>query len=178
MVLLNNMSLDFAQASGGIGAFNLNLKSFLFQLITFALVLLVLKRWVLPPLMKTMENRRLALEQSLADAKATEEALASAESRAEQIISRARAAADEVLVEARKTAEGIIASAETAASERAALIIKDAEARLDQERQALRTQLRAELAELVALATEKILRKKLDEQADRVLIEQSLKDLA
>ena len=75
-MLLNNMSLDFAQASGGIGAFNLNLKSFLFQLITFALVLLVLKRWVLPPLMKTMENRRLALEQSLADAKATEEALA------------------------------------------------------------------------------------------------------
>lgn len=175
------MPVNFAEAGGaasGIGAFNINLKSFLFQLVTFVIVLLILKRWVLPPLMATMEKRRQTLEKSLEQAKATEEALARAESRAEEIIAKARTAADEALAEGRKTAEGLIANAETAAAERAALIIKDAEARLDQERQQLRTELRAELAELVADATEKILRQKLDDQADRALIEQSLKELA
>lgn len=175
-----NMPIQFAEASGpasGIGAFNINLKSFLFQLITFVIVLLVLKRWVLPPLMATMEKRRETLEKSLEQAKATQEALAQAETRADEIIAKARAAADEALAEGRKTAEGIIANSETAAAERAALIVKDAEARLDQERQQLRTELRAELAELVADATEKIIRQKLDKQADRILIERSLKEL-
>ncbi|MEK7095748.1 MAG: F0F1 ATP synthase subunit B [Patescibacteria group bacterium] len=176
-----NIPVQFAEASepaSGIGAFNINLKSFLFQLTTFVIVLLVLKRWVLPPLMTTMEKRRETLEKSLEQAKATQEALAQAETRAEEIIAKARVAADEALAEGRKTIEGMIVNAEATAAERAALIIKDAEARLGQERQRLRTELRAELAELVAAATEKIIRQKLDKQADRILIEQSLKELA
>lgn len=172
-----NLSTQFADASG-IGAFNINLKAFLFQLVTFVLVVLAFKRWVLPPILKTMQERQNTLEKSLEQAKETQEALARAETRSEQIIAKARAAADAALAEGRKTAEGVIANSETAAAQRAVLIIKDAEARLDQERQKLRSELRAELAELVAEATEKIIHQKLDDQADRALIEKSLKELA
>ena len=172
-----NIIPKFADASG-IGAFNINLKAFIFQLVTFLLVLLAFKRWVLPPILRTMQERQKTLEKSLEQAKAIEEALARAESRAEEIIAGARGAADEALAEGRKSAEGIIAGAEASAAERTVLIIKDAEARLDQERQKLRTELRAELAGLVADATEKIIRQKLDEHADRALIERSLKELA
>lgn len=175
-----NMPVQFAEASGstsGIGAFNINLKSFLFQLVTFVIVLLVLKRWVLPPLLTTMEKRRETLERSLEQAKQTEEALARAGTKAEEIIAQARTHADEALAEVRKSAEGVIFNAEAAAAERAALIVKDAEARLEQERTKLREELKAELADLVADTTEVIIRQKLDEPNDRKLIEQTLKEI-
>jgi F-type H+-transporting ATPase subunit b len=118
---------------------------------------------------------RRALEQSLVDAQATEEALAKAEAGAEDILSKARAQADEALAEAKDAGSGIIAKAETAAAERAELIIKEAESRLAEERDKLRTQLRAELADLVSDATAKIIHEKLDQKRDMSLIERAIK---
>lgn len=177
-----NLSTKFAQAqapsgSGSISAFNLNLKSFLFQLITFAIVLLVLRRWVLPKLISTLEQRRETLEKSLTQAKETEETLARAEVKAEEILARARAQADESLRTVKKTAEGIIADAEAAAAKRSQLIIKEVEAQLSQEKNNLRLELRDELAELVTLAAEKIIRQKLNASTDRSLIEQTLQEV-
>jgi F-type H+-transporting ATPase subunit b len=71
----------------------------------------------------------------------------------------------------------VVAKAESAAAERAELIIKDAESRLDEERQKLRAELRAELADLVADATEKIIHEKLDEKHDMSLIERAIKGI-
>lgn len=171
-----NMPLQFAEASG-IGAFNINLKAFLFQLITFVLVILVFKRWVLPPILKTMQERQKTLESSLEQAKATEEALVRAGAKAEEIIAQARVHADEASAQARKSAEEVIVGAETVGAERAALIIKDAEARLASERVKLRDELKSELADLVADATEIIIRQKLDQPSDRKLIEQALREI-
>lgn len=174
------MSVQFAEASGptsGIGAFNINLKSFLFQLVTFVLVVLVFKRWVLPPILKTMQERQNTLERSLEQAKQTEEALSRAEVKAEEIIAKARTHADEAMAQARKSAEEFIVSAETAAAQRATLIIKDAQGRLDSERAKLRNELKTELADLVADATEIIIRQKLDQPNDRKLVEQALKEI-
>jgi F-type H+-transporting ATPase subunit b len=171
-------TLQFAEGSSGISSLGVNGKSFLFNLITFVIVLLILRRWVFPKLVATLEARRKTLEESLVHARQTEEALTKAEAKAEELLARARVQADEALAEAKKQAEVIIAKAETEAGERARRIIADAEARLDQERQHLHQQLRSELAELVVTATEKVLRKKLDERQDRELIEKSMKELA
>lgn len=173
-----NFPTKFGEASSGIGAFNINLKGLAFQFVTFVIVLLVFKRWVIPPIQKTLEERRKTLEKGLTDAKATEEALALAETRAEEIIARARAQADVALAEAKKAGAGVVADAEAAAAERATLIIRDAEARLAQEQAKLHQQLRGELAGLVAKATEKIIHEKLDSERDRTLIEQSLRGLS
>ena len=169
---------DTSQTASGLGAFNLNVKEFLFQLITFVLVLLVLKRWVLPKLLATLEERRQTLEKSLVQAKQTEETLIRAEAKAEDILARARAQADQALAEAKKASGNVIADAETAAAERASIIIKEAEARLGEEREKLRQELRGELAELVADATEKIIHQKLDTRRDMSLIERAIRGIA
>jgi F-type H+-transporting ATPase subunit b len=171
---------QFAQAdsgSSGLGAFNLNVKGFLFQLATFVLVLLIIRKWVVPKLAETINKRQETLEQSLENARATEQALAQAEARAEEILGKARSLADEALAEAKDAGAGIVAKAETAAGERAELIVKEAESRLDEERQKLRAELRAELADLVADATEKIIHEKLDEKRDMSLIERAIKGI-
>jgi len=176
---LISLNTKFAESSsGGISSLGLNLKSFIFQLITFLIVLAVLRKWVIPKIVETMEKRQDMLEQSLKNAKATEEALTKAEARAEEILARARKEADEALAETKKAASGIIANAETAASERAAIIIKEAEARLNEEREKLRQELRQELAVLVADATEKIIEEKLDAKQDMSLIERAIKGIA
>lgn len=167
-----------ASSSGGISSLGINLKAFIFQLITFVIVLLILRRWVFPKLVATLEARRKTLEESLVQAKHTEEALRAAEIKAGEILKAARAQADTALAEAGSRAEKLIAKAEAAASERSARIISEAEVRLEQEHQQLHEELKAELAELVAIATEKVLRKKINEHEDRALIEQSLKELA
>lgn len=169
---------DATDSSGGLGAFNINLKDFVFQLITFLIVLAVLRKWVVPKIVETMEKRQETLEQSLKNAKATEEALAKAESRAEEILARARKEADDAIAETKKAAAGVIADAETAAGERAAIIINEAEARLNEEREKMRQELRQELAVLVANATEKIIEEKVDVKRDMSLIERAIKGIA
>ena len=176
--LPTQFAAEATDSSGGLGAFNINLKDFIFQLITFLIVLAVLRKWVIPKIVETMEKRQDMLEQSLKNAKATEEALTKAEARAEEILARARKEADEALAETKKAASGIITNAETAASERAAIIIKEAEARLNEEREKLRQELRQELAVLVADATEKIIEEKLDAKQDMSLIERAIKGIA
>lgn len=172
-----NLNPQFADASG-IGAFNLNLKAFVFQLITFAIVLMVLRRWVLPKLVSTLDERRVTLEKSLTQAKQTEEILAKAETRSEEILAAARAQADEALAEAKKAGAGVITEAEVAAATRAGLIIKEAEARLSEERDKLRQELRKELAELVADATERIIDERLDVKRDMSLIERAIRGVS
>lgn len=169
---------QFAKAdSGGISSLGLNIKSFLFQLATFVIVLLILRRWVFPKLVATLEARRKTLEESLAQARQTEETLHKAEVQAAEILKKARTQADTALADAQSKAEEVISQSETVAAERAARIIKEAQEHLSQERQQLSQQLKKELAGLVAAATEKVLRKKLDDKTDRALIEQSLKEL-
>lgn len=168
---------ETSSTSSGIGAFNINLKSFIFQLVTFLIVLLVFKRWVLPPITKTLEARRQTVEESLTKAKETEEALAKAEQKAEDILQKARGQADQSLTEANKHAKELISKAESSADVQAQRIIKEAQERLAQERDKLHDQLKGELADLVVLTTEKVLRQKINELEDRRLIEDSLKEV-
>jgi F-type H+-transporting ATPase subunit b len=163
--------------SSGLGAFNLNVKAFLFQLATFILIILILRKWVTPKLVETIDKRRETLEQSLENAKATEEALAQAQEKSEEILNKARAQADQALSEAKDAGNAIVAKAEAAAAQRAELIVKEAESRLAEEREKMHLELRAELASLVSDATEKIIQEKLDQKQDMSLIERALKGL-
>lgn len=165
-------------SSTGISSLGINLKGFIFQLITFLLVMLILRRWVFPKLVATLEARRAALEESLAQAKRTQEALERAELKSDELLAKARAQADSAMADAKTRADQLIAAGEAAASERAARIIKDAQGQLGKEREKLHTQLKKELAELVVTTTEKVLRNKIDAKADRALIEKSLKELS
>jgi F-type H+-transporting ATPase subunit b len=177
---LTNLPILFAEAetsSEGLGAFNINLKSFLFQLATFVIVLLILKKWVFPKLVATIEARRQTLEESLVKAKQTEEALAKAELKAGEIINTAREQADRSLAEAKAQAKEVIAKAEASAEVSAQRLLAEAQERLGQERLKLREELKDELADLVLLTTEKVLDEKINESSDRRLVERALKEM-
>jgi F-type H+-transporting ATPase subunit b len=177
--LLISLNTQFAEdSSGGISSLGLNFKSFIFQLITFLIVLAILRKWVFPKLVATLEERRKVLEQSLVQARQTEETLHNAEAKASEILKQARVDADSALADAKVQAKEIISTAEKSGEESAIRIIKDAEEHLSQERSKLRSELKEELADLVVDTTEKVLRKRLSAKEDLELINDHIKELS
>jgi len=175
------MALPYPQIASdqasGIGAFNINLRAFLFQLLTFVIVLYIFKRWILPPLTKTLEARRKTVEESLANAAKTKDELEKAEARVKQMIAEGRASADDVIKGAQDEAKNLVAKAETAASAQAERVLNDAKDQISQEHNKLREELKGELASLVVLTTEKVLKTKLNAKEDAKLVEKSIEEI-
>src|SRR3569833_1020096 len=102
-------NLQFAaDSSGGISSLGINLKSYLFQLATFLIVLGILARYVYTKLIETLEARRATLEESLVQAKKTQEALEAAEQKAEAILHKARESADQAVADARSQSKDVV----------------------------------------------------------------------
>ena len=175
---MNNITY-FAQeaaASGGLGALGINLQGFLFQLITFVLVLILLRKFVYGKLIDTLEKRRQAVVDSLQAAEQSAKDLANTEEKVAALLDEARSEARGIVETAHKESGAMIEDAETKAGKKAEHIIASAEARMEQEIASARKALRSETAQLVALATEKVLGQKVDAKADAALIETAIKE--
>jgi len=175
---MNNITY-FAQeaaSAGGLGALGLNVQSFLFQLITFVLVLVLLRKFVYGKLIDTLEARRQAVVDSLQAAEQSAKDLASTEEKVAALLDEARSEARGIVETAHKESTVMIEDAETKAGKKAEHIIASAETRMEQEIASARKALRSETAQLVALATEKVLGVKVDAKADATLIETAIKE--
>ena len=165
-----------AAAAGGIGALGLNLQAFLFQLITFVLVLVILRKFVYGKLVDTLEARRQAVVDSLKAAEQSAKDLEQAEEKVSKLLDEAREEARGIVETAHKESTVMIEDAETKAAKKAEHIIASAESRMEQEIAAARRELRTETAQLVALATEKVLGQKVDAKTDAKLIATAIKE--
>lgn len=173
---MNSLTTFASEQASGIGALGLNVQSFVFQLITFVLVLLVLRKYVYGRLIDTLEARRQAVEDSLDKATAAAKELEETEAKVGQMIETARGEAQDIVALAHKEATAMVEEAELKAGKKAEHLVAQAEARLKQDIEAARKELRHETASLVALATEKVLRQKVGSKADKDLIAQALKE--
>lgn len=165
-----------AEASGGLGALGINLQGFLFQLITFVLVLMLLHKFVYKRLVETLEARRTAVIESLDNAKEAAAALEKTNEKTAELLKEARKEAADVVALAQKEAAKVAEEAETKASKKAAHLIEQAEARIHSDIAAARVSLHAEMVDLVASATEKVIQSKLDAKKDNDLIKKALEE--
>jgi F-type H+-transporting ATPase subunit b len=169
-------TVEKAESAGGIAALGLNWQSFLFQLITFVLVLLILRQFVFKKLVATLESRRQTVEDSIKQAAETEEKLKKAEETIAGMLAQARVQADDIVGTGHKEAAQLVEAAEAKAVQRAEHIVKEAKAQMDVEVTKARETLKTETAKLVAQATEKIIKEKLDANKDAQLISAALKN--
>lgn len=163
-----------AEQAGGIAALGIDLKAFLFQLITFVFVLLFLKKFVYTKLVDTLEKRHDAVVDSLEAAKKAAEDLSKAEEKVSELLAEARKESADIIATAHKEATSLVEEAETKARKKAEAIVSEARVQLDGEILKARTQLQKETKALVAAATEKIIGEKLTSSADEKLIERAL----
>lgn len=163
--------------SGGIfGALGIDWRLLVFQIIGFLIVVFVMGKFIFPVLNKSIEKREAAINEAadMAD-KARKDAL-EAEANIAKELEAARKQAQETIEIAHKEAAVMIEEAEAKAAKKSDHMIKQAEARLAQDISEARDALKRDTAELVALATGKIVREKVDAKKDASLIRDALKE--
>ncbi len=163
-----------AESAGGLAALGLNLQSFLFQLITFVIVLVILRVFVYKKLVATLDARQKAVEDSIKNAQLTDDKLKNAEKTIAGMLAEARAEADTLIAAGHKEAAQMVEAAESKAAARAEHIVKEAKAQMDVELGKARDALKKETAHLVAVATEQIIGEKLDATKDAKLVDAAI----
>jgi len=161
------MTLYLADPSAGLLDLSL---SFVAEVIAFIAMILVLGRWVYPRVMAAAEGRQRQIGEQLA---AAERARHEAEDRlrlAEAQFQEARAQAAGIIEGAGRSADQLRAELRARADEDARRIIENAARDIEAERKKAIDSVRTEVADLVVVATEKVVGESLDDQRHKKLI--------
>ncbi|NOX62376.1 MAG: F0F1 ATP synthase subunit B [Chloroflexi bacterium] len=146
------------------------------QIINFIILLLLLKRFLYPPLMNMLDERKQRIADSLAAAEVARKEAEEERARLMAQIEAERAEAQKRIAEASAQAErvraDILAEAKREAEELKARAIQEAEA----EKQRILAEAHKQIAELTVLATERVVRHGLDESLQHQLIEEFLSE--
>lgn len=147
------------------------------QLITFAVFVWFTMKFVWPPLLKAMKEREQRIAEGLAAAERGERALELAQQKAAEQLQHARQQATEIIEHANKRANQIAEESRQQIREEGERLLAAARADIQQEWQAAQQKLRAEVANLVIITTEKILARSLDSGMQHALLKQSLEEI-
>lgn len=164
-------------ASGPIGTLGINWKLFLAQLVNFGIVLFIFWKWVVKPLGKTLTDRQNKIESGLKNAAYMEDEKKKFEEWKSDEMKKVRTEAEKVLKTATDTAEKIKQETVTTAHDQANKMIEQAKSAIDQEKSQMLKDVKSSVAELVVMASEKILKAKLDGKKDHELVSESVKEI-
>lgn len=162
------------QTAGGLGALGVDVRGLLFQVLNFAILLLLLYRFAYRPLLTVLESRRQTIEESLKSAAQIEETRRALEEEQRTVLATARREAEVIVGKGEKAAQAIQTQAEATGKQAAQRLVTQAEAKVAQQVTSARAALKQETLGLVMAATEQILEQKLDDKQDKVLVESAL----
>jgi F-type H+-transporting ATPase subunit b len=149
---------------------NINL-TLIAQLLSFAVFVWFTMKFVWPPLVKAMDERKAKIAEGLAAAERGQHEQELAEKRAKDTLHKAKQQAAEIKSIAEKQAAVIIEEARDKGKEEGNRQLVLAKAEIEQETNKAREALRAKVAELVVLGAEKILRKEINADAHQDIVQ-------
>jgi len=152
---------------------NINL-TLIGQSITFAFFIWFCMKFVWPPIMKALAERRGKIADGLAAAEKGQHEEELAKKRAAEILKKAKDQAADIIRHAEKRAAEIIDEASTDAKAEGQRLIHAAEAEIAQSVTQAREHLRGQVVNLVVAGAGKVLKREIDAKANEDL----LKDLA
>ena len=153
-------------------ALGLNLGYLLVQVFNFLIIFIVLRAWVVGPIIGILERRRETIAQGLEDARVAAEARANAEVEAREIVAKAQTEANQKVREATERAEAAAREVQTRADADAAKAREAALAEAALERDRILADVRGQIAALAMAAAQRLIGEALDESRQRALIEE------
>ncbi len=164
--------------TGIVGTLGINWKLFLAQLVNFAIILYILRRFVFLPISKKLEERAEKIEKALQDAEEVEKQKTEFEEWKKQEMSKTRQEAADIIAKAETDAgvarEDLMKKTKSDQEK----VIKQAKDQIESDQQKALAQIKSEVADLVTSATERVLKKKLDDKHDMELIKKTLEELS
>lgn len=165
-----------AEKSEGIAALGIDPLAILAQGVTFLILFLIIKKFALGKIVKTLEDRRTTIEGSLDKAEALNRQNEEAEKRVNALLGEARKEAEAIVGKGREEATATIAEAETNAVSKAEKILADGKSQIEAEVVKAREALKKETLALVAQATAAVLEESVDAKKNEALIKKALKE--
>jgi F-type H+-transporting ATPase subunit b len=148
------------------------------MLLSFILVLLLLKKYAWKPIMKMLKDREDSIESALQSAEKAKEQMAQLQADNQRILNEAKLERDKLLKEAREIKDKIIGDAKNQAAEEARKLVEAARMSIQTEKAAAITDLKNQIANISIEIAEKILRVELaDKGKQKELVESLLKDI-
>jgi F-type H+-transporting ATPase subunit b len=155
---------------------NINLTLFL-QMITFAVFVWFCMRFVWPPIVKALADRKAKIAEGLAAAERGAQQQELGQQRAKELMHEAKQHASEVVAQAQKRAGEIVEEAKHDARAEGDRLITAAKAEIAKETNRAREELREKVATLAVAAAEKILQKEIDASAHKAIVESFVKQI-
>jgi len=148
---------------------------FFWQIILFALLLILLKKYAWKPILDALNDREEGIKTALDEADKARQEMAELQSSNEKILKEARAERDTLLKDARVIKDKMITEAKDEASSQANKIIEQAKMTIQNEKQAAITELKNQVAELSIEIAEKVIKEELSNKDKQIeLIEKML----
>ena len=179
MKFLNTFAEAASTSHGANGdifsALGIDWKLLILQIIAFIILVWLLGKFVYPWLMKSVDERQKNIEEAAKAAKKAQESAAESQVETAQLLAEARKEAADIVSTAKLEAADMVLVSEAKAKASAEKIVADAQAQISKDIDKARRELHDETIALIALATEKLIRQKLDKKADEALIVELLK---
>jgi len=167
-----------AQTVHADGNFLVPNATFFAELFAFVLILLILWRYVVPPIQKAMRERQEMIHQEVEDSEKAKEKLAEAQSEYRRALDEARVEAAQIRESARAEAQQVVEELRAQAQDEQARIVARGEEQLQQQRTQVVRDLRGEIGSLAVELSEKIVGQRLSDDGQvRATVDAFLADL-
>jgi F-type H+-transporting ATPase subunit b len=163
-----------------VGAFfeglGINLPLLLTQVVTFIILLLLLRAVAYKPIMRMLDERSRKVKESIEQAEAVQAQSAQAEEQLKKQLEEAGRESQDRITRAVKAGEEVKQRAQEDARKEAEALIARARTEIQRERDEAVQEVRREFADLTVLAAGKVIERSLDKEAHRELIEKVLEE--
>ena len=151
---------------------------FFWMAILFLALLTLLRKFAWKPILDSVSQREEGIKDALASAEQAKKEMQNLQANNEQLLKEARAERDAMMKEAREIKDKMIADAKDEAKDVAAKLIQNAQASIEQEKQAVLSELKHQVAELSIGIAETVVKKELSAKKDQLkLVEDLLSDV-
>lgn len=147
------------------------------QTVAFLVLLVLLRKFVYPPLVETLDKRDAEVRAGAKAARQAQKAADESEARTAAMLKNAQRESRAIVSSAKQEAADMIADAEAKASSQAKRIIENGRRDVAAELAAAKKSLRSEMVDLVIEATAGVTRHTVDARKDTQLIEKNLGEL-
>ncbi|TFG86318.1 MAG: F0F1 ATP synthase subunit B [Chromatiales bacterium] len=141
------------------------------EALTFIAFIWFTVKFVWPPLLAAIEERRTTITDGLAAADKGTRSLEEAQVKISGMVEEARGQARQILDQAQTRAGGIVDEARVGATEERDRILQSAQADIDQQINRARDELRGQVAAITVAGAEKILAREIDARAHQDLLD-------
>jgi F-type H+-transporting ATPase subunit b len=179
LATLTNTPVFAAESGGGGGSFLVspNVGLMVWTLALFGVSLYILRKVAFPRISEALDRRQKAIEEAIDTAERTRREADELLAEYRERLTAARQQADEIVARARKAAEQAQADAVVQGKQRREELLEQARKDIETETRRAIQEIRAEVADLTILATEKVTRKTLTAEDQRRLVEEAVAEL-